>query len=190
MFKLDDEFIKSGRSEFLTKEEVYMLHAMTAALNSEDPSTQVGVCYVSEDGKVLSVGCNSIPPYWSSPFPWGSDEKNGIKNTKYPYVIHAEMEGMTNYKGSVDNFKDGTLYVTLFPCTNCAKLIASLKIKRLVYLNAREDGDDYECANILFEKSGIECVKFIDVVNSVKSVELDTDGDEKSFVKIRKRSLI
>lgn len=190
MFEINDEFIKPGRRDFLTKEDTYMLHAMAAALNSEDPSTQVGACYVSEDGNVLSVGCNSIPPYWSSPFPWGSDEKNGIKNTKYPYVIHAEMEGMTNYKGSVDNFKDGTLYVTLFPCTNCAKLIASLKIKKLVYLNARENCDDYECAKILLNESNVECVKFIDIVDSVKGVELDTDGDEKSFVKIRKRSLI
>ena len=191
MFDIDKECIEEKRENATTKEEMYMLLAMSVASSSNDPSTQVGACYVSKDGNVLSVGCNSAPPYWDeSKFPWGSNTEYGIKNTKYPYIIHAEMNAMTNYRGAIKDFEDGTLYVTLFPCTNCAKIIASLKIKKIVYLNAREDCDDYECANILFKNTNIECIKFIDVINSIKSLELDTDGDEKSCIKIKKRSLL
>ena len=190
MFNLNEEFIEPGRSDCVTKEEMHMLLAMASAASSEDPSTQVGACYVSEDGNVLSIGCNSIPPLWESKFPWGSKEQYGLKNTKYPYVIHAEMNGAANYRGSIKDFEGGTLYITLFPCTNCAKVISSLKIKKLVYLNAREDCEDYEYANILLKNCNIECIRFIDLIDSVKSVELDTDGDEKSYIKIKKRTLI
>ena len=177
MFDLNEDKV-------LSKEEMYMLLAMSVASNSKDPSTQVGACYVSCDGKVLSVGCNCIPDLWNKiDFPWESDKELELKNTKYPYIIHAEMSAMSNYKGQIKDFENGTLYVNLFPCVNCAKLITSLKIKKVVYLNARENCEDFECANILFENSGIECIKFESLVSNVT---FDMNGDEKSFVKIKK----
>ena len=184
MFDIDKECLEQKRSEATTKEEMYMLLALSAASNSKDPSTQVGACYVSEDGQVLSVGCNSVPPLWDeNEFPWGTKEEYGMKNNKYTYIIHAEMNGSMNYRGSLKDFENGTLYVTLFPCTNCAKLIASLKIKKLVYLNARVN-DDYECANILLSRSNIECIDFRSEYNTVKKLELDVDANEKNNIKI------
>lgn len=173
-------------NKVLSKEEMYMLLAMSAATNSKDPSTQVGACYVSCDGKVLSVGCNKAPDLWNeNNFPWGSNKELGIKNTKYPYVIHAEMAAMSNYKGQLKDFENGTLYINLFPCINCAKLIVSLKIKKVVYLNARENCEDFECANILFENSGVECIKFENLVKQINNVTFDMNGDEKSCIKIK-----
>ena len=190
MFEIDKECLEPKRYLTTTKDEMYMLIAMAAATNSKDPATQVGSCYVGADGNLLSVGCNGAPNFWDEDeFPWGTKKEYGMKNLKYTYVIHAEMNGAHNYRGSLKDFEGGTLYMTLFPCTNCAKLISSLKIKKLVYLNAREDSDDFVCASILLQRSHVECVRFIDTVEKLKSVEFDTDGDEKSSIKIKKRSL-
>ena len=51
MFDIDKECIGEKRENATTKEEMYMLLALSAASNSKDPSTQVGACYVSADGK-------------------------------------------------------------------------------------------------------------------------------------------
>ena len=186
MLDIDKEFLEPKRSLATTNEEMFMLLALSASSNSKDPSTQVGACCVSEDGKVLSIGRNCVPPLWDEDeFPWGTKKEYGIKNNKYPYIIHAEMDGTTNYKGSLSDFKNGTLYVTLFPCTNCSKLIASLGIKRLVYLNARKDCEDFICSSILLNRSNIECVDFRELYeNPIEKVELDMNADEKGNVKI------
>lgn len=190
-FEIDKECLEPKRQEYLTLDEMYMTIALAAQLNSKDPSTQVGVCYVGEDGRVLSVGCNKVPTNWDEDqFPWGTRKEYGFKNNKYTYIIHAEMDGSTHSYASGDKFKNSTIYTTLFPCTNCSKLISSLGVKRIVYLNARTDCDDYVSARILLDQSGIECVDFGELTNhELQSVVFDYKQDEKNAAKIRKRSL-
>ena len=184
-FKILKKFLQGKRENTLTKEETYMMHALIASTNSNDPSTQVGACYVSENGDLLSVGCNNNPKNWNEDeFPWGSDKKLAPKNTKYPYVIHAEMNGVTNYNGNVKDFNNSTLYVTLFPCIPGAKLLTSVGVKRLVYLNVRKNNTDYICVKILLSKCGIECIDFKDISN-LEGLELDTTKDEKNNIKIK-----
>ncbi len=188
---IDNNCLEPKRKNTLTKEETYMMHALIAASNSKDPSTQVGACYVSENGKILSVGCNQAPPRWDEDeFPWGTKEEYGKINCKYTYVIHAEMSGSTNYSGSVNDFKNSTLYVTLFPCSNCAKLIASLGVKKIVYLNARKDTDDYIYSRILLKKSHVECADFRQNSNSalIQMIELDINANEKDNIKIKRKT--
>lgn len=188
-FDIDKEYLEPKRKEFTTIEETYMLHALVAASNSKDPSTQVGACYVSEDGRLLSVGCNHAPRNWNEDeYPWGTKEEYGAKNNKYTYVIHAEMAGMGNYMGSVKDFKNSTLYVTLFPCTNCAKLISELGVKRIVYLNARKNVDEFIYSSILLNRAGIECIDFHEHCNNLEKVELDLTQNEKSNIHIVKKS--
>lgn len=190
MVDINKDYLEPKRSNTTTKEEIYMLLALIAASNSKDPSTQVGACYVSEDNKVLSVGCNKAP--WNDDeFPWGKNKEHGIINTKHPYVIHAELSAVSDYSGSVNDFKNGTLYVTLFPCTNCAKLIASLGIKRLVYLNVRDNCDEFNCASILLRKSNVECINFRNISNNpIQSIELDMNANEKENIKIIRKQKV
>lgn len=163
-----------------TLDEAYMLCAYSIASRSADPSTQVGACYVSEDNKVLSVGCNQVPNNWNEDeYPWID------KNT---YIIHAEMSALGNYQGSVKDLKNGTIYVTLFPCLNCAKLIANMGIKRVVYKDARTEFDDYKKACILFDNCNIEYVKLSEL-SDIETLEYDMKQNEKNTIKIRKRSL-
>ena len=191
MFSIDEECLEPKRDNPITDDIAYMAQAFAVSMRSYDPSTQVGSCYVDEDGKLLSVGCNQVPPGWDiDRFPWGTKEEYGTKNSKYTYIIHSEVAASHNYDGSLKNFRGGTLYVTLFPCTNCAKEIALLGIKRVVYLNARENCDDFEYANILLQEVGVECVRFRDIVDSIEGIEIDFTADEKNVIKIRKRGEI
>ena len=190
-FDINKECLEPKRSESLTIEESYMLHAIAASGNSKDPSTQVGACYVGEDGRVLSVGCNHVPKNWNEDeYPWGTKKEYGAINNKYTYVIHAEMAGMGNYSGTVKDFKNSTLYVTLFPCTMCAKLISELGVKRIVYLNARKDNEDFITSSILLSKAGIELVDFKELNHSLKEVEIDLTENEKNNISIRRLSKV
>ena len=188
MFSIDEECLESKRDNPITDDVVGMVQAFAVSMKSNDPSTQVGSCYVDKNGRVLSVGCNSVPPGWDEDrFPWGTKKEYGMKNLKYTYINHSEVVASHNYNGSFRDFEGGTLYVTLFPCINCAKEIALLGIKRVVYLNARKNCEDFECANILFNEVGIECVRFRDLNSFIPLLELDFTEDEKNVIKIRKR---
>ena len=188
MFSVDEECLEPKREDTVTSDVAFMAQAFAVSMRSYDPSTQVGSCYVDKEGKLLSVGCNQVPPGWDvDRFPWGTKKEYGKKNLKYTYIVHSEVVASHNYNGSLKDFKGGTLYVTLFPCTNCAKEIALLGIKRVIYLNARTDCEDYECANILLQEVGVECVRFSDLVGSIDGIGIDFTADEKNVIKIKKR---
>lgn len=111
---------------------------MLSAKRSKDPSTQVGACIVSQDNKILSMGYNGFPKGCSDDvFPWGKEhEKEDPYNSKYFYSTHSELNAILNYRGG--SLEGSKLYVTLFPCNECAKAIIQAGIKTIVY-----GGDKY-----------------------------------------------
>ena len=127
------------------------------ATQSLDPSTQVGAILI-KDGVIISVGYNRPPEKWDKEkFPWGRDiEKVGRENTKYPYIIHAELDAISRCKTSVEG---ATLYVTLFPCSECAKILSAFKIKEVVYKDIRDDIDSI-CSKRTLRNSGIDYRKY------------------------------
>ena len=52
---------------------------------------------------------------------------------KYMYVCHAEMNAILN-KNSAD-VERCSIYVALFPCNECAKMIIQSGIKEVIYLS-------------------------------------------------------
>jgi len=120
------------RQDYLKWDEYFMGIALLSAERSKDPSTCVGACIVSEDNKILSVGYNGMPIGCSDDeFPW---EKVGNSfDTKYFYVCHAEMNAILNYTGT--HMKGAKLYVSLFPCNECAKALIQKGIKEIIYLS-------------------------------------------------------
>ena len=123
----------SKREDFITWDEYFMGVAKFSAFRSKDPSTQVGACIVSEDNKILSMGYNGFPRGCSDDeFPWGREnsEKDPY-NAKYLYVTHSELNAILNYGGG--SLEGSKLYVTLFPCNECAKAIIRAGIKTIVY---------------------------------------------------------
>ena len=116
------------RKDYLEWDEYFMAIAKLSAMRSKDPSTQVGACIVSNDNRILSIGYNGAPNGFSDEkFPWGRDGKN--LDTKYPYVCHAELNAILNYRGSKKDLEDARIYVDLFPCNECAKIIYQINMQ-------------------------------------------------------------
>ena len=190
-YEIDEKFLGKKRDDYLPIESAYMATAIVWAGRSKDPSTQVGACFVNERGRIISVGYNGSPNKWSDDrFPWGKDMNKGEENTKYPYVIHAEMNGILNYDGSSLDFENSTCYVTLFPCSNCAKFLAQRGIKKIVYLSDKYKNqvDNIE-AKILLNACNIEYVKFTEIKNDVSSLNLSLE-EEKAEDPIKIKRLI
>ena len=101
-----------------------------SGMRSKDPHTQVGACIVSEDNKILSMGYNGFPIGCSDDeFPW--EREGGMLDTKYAFVTHSELNAILNYRGG--SLVGAKLYVSLFPCNECAKAIIQAGIKTIVY---------------------------------------------------------
>ena len=118
------------RQEYISWDEYFMGVAMLAALRSKDPSTQVGACIVSPDNIIISTGYNGMPKGCSDDaFPWG---REGAE-TKYPFVVHAELNAILNANGR--DLRGSRIYVSLFPCNECAKAIIQSGVKEVYYLS-------------------------------------------------------
>lgn len=131
---------------------------MLSGMRSKDPNTQVGACIVSKDNKILSMGYNGLPRGCSDDeFPW-CREGDPLDN-KYMYTAHSELNAILNYRGgSLENAK---LYVTLFPCNECAKAIIQAGITTVVY-----DDDKYAtsasviASKRMFDAAGVRYYRY------------------------------
>ncbi len=146
------------REDYLTWDEYFMGIAQLSALRSKDPSTQVGACIVDGDHKVVSIGYNGMPRGVDDEVvPWGHGE--GLES-KYLYVCHAEFNAILNTRNG-DSLKGCTLYVTLFPCNECAKAIIQTGIKEIVYLEGKREGETiFEASERLLTMAGVKLRKY------------------------------
>ncbi len=160
-YRIPNELIGNKRENVIGWDEAFMLQAVVIAGRSKDPSSQVGACIVDENNHILSLGYNGTPKTWNdNTFPW---ERKADKDyhTKYPYVIHAEMNALLNYKGNTKSLDGATVYVTLFPCSNCAKALVQAGVKKVIYLSDKyKDTDDNIAAKICFDYCGVEYEEF------------------------------
>lgn len=147
------------RKDYLSWDEYFMAIAKLSAMRSKDPSTQVGACIVSNDNRILSIGYNGAPNgFDDNEFPWDREGEN--LNTKYPYVCHAEMNAILNYRGSKKDLENAKIYVDLFPCNECAKIIIQSGIKEVIYLSDKYANSENNIASRkLFEKCGVKYQK-------------------------------
>ena len=147
--------VNKQRKEYLTWDEYFMGVAKLSALRSKDPSTQVGACIVSNDNRILSIGYNGAPNGFEDKiFPW--DREGNPLDTKYLYVCHAEMNAILNFRGSKKDLEGAKIYVDLFPCNECAKMIIQSGIKNVIYLSDKyKDQDNFKASKILFDRCGV-----------------------------------
>ena len=123
------------RENVLDWDSTFMGIAKLIAMRSKDPNTQVGACIVSEDNKIMSVGYNGFPIGCSDEeYPW--DRNGDMIHSKYAYVTHSELNAILNYRGG--SLQGAKLYVSLFPCNECAKAIIQSGIRTVIY-----DSDKY-----------------------------------------------
>ena len=150
---LDETVVGKKRKDYLSWDEFFMGIAELAAKRSKDPSTQVGCCIVDKENRILSIGYNGAPNgIHDSDFPWERDGKP--VDTKYMYVCHAELNAILNRSsGSLEGAK---LYVTLFPCNECAKAIIQSGITEVVYMSDKyADSDSVMASKRMFDSAGV-----------------------------------
>lgn len=142
------------RTDYITWDEYFMAVAHLASMRSKDPNTQVGACIVSKENKILSMGYNGFPRGCSDDdFPWDREAKDMLE-TKYLYVTHAELNAIMNYNGS--SLSGSKLYVTLFPCNECAKAIIQAGIRTVVYGSDKYDGQvSTKASKLMFNAAGV-----------------------------------
>jgi Deoxycytidylate deaminase len=161
--------VSDKRVDYISWDEYFMGVSQLSAMRSKDPSTQVGACIVSEDNKILSVGYNGFPKGCSDEeFPWV--KQGEIYETKYSYVTHSELNAILNYRGG--SLEGSRLYVTLFPCNECAKAIIQAGIKTVVYASDKNaDTPEVRASKRMMNAVGIRYYKY-DVTGRIVKIEL------------------
>ena len=146
------------RTDYISWDEYFMGVAILSGMRSKDPNTQVGCCIVSQDNKILSMGYNGLPIGCSDEdFPW--EREGDPLETKYLFTAHSELNAILNYGGG--SLRGAKLYVSLFPCNECAKAIIQSGIKEVIY-----DSDKYAAtpstiaSKRMFDAAGVKYTQY------------------------------
>jgi dCMP deaminase len=142
-------------SSHLNWDEYFMLQAMMASFKSKDPNTKVGCVFVDDNNHQLSMGYNGqLAGIDESKIPWGNNKTVPLDQQKYAYVVHSEANAILHAKADLDGSR---CYVTLFPCHECAKMIATVKVKEVIFLSDKyNDTVENQIAKRIFDLSGIK----------------------------------
>ena len=159
------------RENYISWDEYFMGVAMLAARRSKDPNTQVGACIVSQNNIIISTGYNGLPNGCSDDeYPW---EREG-KETKYPFVVHAELNAILNANGR--DLRGSKLYVALFPCNECAKAIIQAGVKEVLYLSDKyADTPATRASKRMMDSAG---VKYRQLLPQTKEITLNFVPEE------------
>ena len=159
--------MSTKREDVLNWDEYFMGLAHLSAKRSKDPNTAVGAAIVDENHRVVSVGYNGFPKGCSDEeFPWERDGEDELA-TKYPFVTHSELNAILNYRGG--SLVGAKIYVSLFPCNECAKAIIQAGIKTVVF-----DSDKYStsastrASKKMFDAAGVRYYQYQRSGRSIK----------------------
>lgn len=139
-------------------DEYFILQAVMASFKSKDPATKVGCVFVDQNNHQLTMGYNGfVAGIDESKLPWGKDKSQPLEHQKYGYVVHSEANAILHSPTSLEHSR---CYVTLFPCHECAKLLASSKVKEVIYVSDKHQGTEsntiakkiFDLANIKYRQ--------------------------------------
>lgn len=141
------------RQDYISWDSYFMGVALLSSKRSKDPNTQVGACIINQDKRIIGIGYNGFPRGCEDDvFPWESD--GSFTETKYPYVVHAEPNAILN---ATTPLKGASIYVTLFPCHECSKLIIQSGIKEIVFLEEKYNGTESDLASKkMLDSAGVQ----------------------------------
>lgn len=177
----EPRFSTGKRLDYIDWNEYFMGVCYLSAQRSKDPRTQVGACIVNAtDHRIMAMGYNGAPEGFSDDeFPWlskhdihteapSSPSDNGRPTTKHLYVCHAELNAIVNRKHA--DLHGTRMYVTKFPCNDCAKLIIQSGIREVVYAeDPHPEKECYRASRVMFEKVGVRLVHY----KRVKGVKIN-----------------
>lgn len=156
------------RKNYIGWDEYFMGISLLSAKRSKDPNTQVGACIVNQFNKIVGIGYNGFPIGCSDDeLPWVREAANQ-NDTKYPYVVHAEANAILN---STKDLHGSRMYVALFPCNECTKLIIQSGIREIVYLSDKyKTAENTKASKRMLKMAG---VKLTQLKIKKKKIELD-----------------
>lgn len=137
-------------------DQYFMGIAHLSSYRSKDPSTQVGACIVNANKRIVGIGYNGLPKGCEDDvFPW--EREGEFLDTKYPYVVHAELNAILNSTRRLDGC---TIYVSLFPCNECAKAIIQSGISEIVYEDDKyHDTKEATASRKMLAAAGVKCTQ-------------------------------
>jgi dCMP deaminase len=139
----------------LNWDEYFMLQAMMASFKSKDPNTKVGCVFVDGNNHQLTMGYNGqLAGIDETRIPWGNDKSVPLDQQKYAYVVHSEANAILHAKTPLEGAR---CYVTLFPCHECAKMMATVKVKEVIFLSDKYNKTvENQIAKKIFDMSNIK----------------------------------
>lgn len=152
--KIDQNINYIPADHNLNWDEYFMLQAMLASFKSKDPNTKVGCVFVDYKNHQITMGYNGhVAGLDETKIPWGNNIQVPLEHQKYGYVVHSEANAILHSPRSLDGSR---LYVTLFPCHECAKLVATAGCKEIIYLQDKYEGtQSNKISKKIFEMAGI-----------------------------------
>lgn len=144
----------TARADYISWDDYFMSVALLTAMRSKDPKTQVGACIVNPENRIVGVGYNGFPTgICDSKLPWSKESPEGELETKYPYVVHAELNAVLNSNQS--SCAGCRIFCSLFPCNECAKVIIQVGIREVVYARDRLKTSS-QASRRMFQLAGIK----------------------------------
>ena len=143
--------IKKRAVDVISWNDYFLSVAFLSSRRSKDPNTQVGVCIVNEENKIISTGYNGTIKHFSDDdVLWNNDSKLIGKN-KYSYLVDAEINAIINAK-RIENLTSAAIYITHYPCNNCLKAILQCGIKKIYFCYAKHSEHyDNEASKVLIK---------------------------------------
>lgn len=160
-------------NNYISWDEYFMGVAVLSAKRSKDPNTKVGACIVNPEKRIVGIGYNGFPYGCNDDvFPWVNEGE--FSDTKYPYVVHAEPNAIIN---STTKLTGCTLYVTLFPCHECVKLIIQSGIKHIIYMSDKYRGTASDlAAKRMLDAAGVTYEKMKEINITIRSTDEEVNN--------------
>ena len=175
-------------------DEYFMKWALDVASRSSCFNVHAGSVVVL-DNRMIGTGYNGAPPGVKSCLERGAcykETKTGKKyedtmNTGRCIGVHSEMNALAHLNKLI--YKGVTLYVTIFPCTSCAKNLLAYGVKRIVFKREYDEGE-LGLVLDLFQEAGIEVCqldlspeRYLDIGFNHPNVKFDIwSAEEKQMI--------
>jgi len=147
----------------LSWEEYFIKLLDVLKLKSKDPSTKVSALITDDFNTIISTGYNGFPICVRD-----TEERYNNRELKYKLVVHAEMNAILLAARNGKSLSNKILWVTKFPCCECAKAIIQSGIKRVNIISEKEDKEfeerwkeSIELAITMFTESNTSVYKYI-----------------------------
>ena len=88
--------------------------------------------------------------------PQNKDISLPLIKQKNTFMIHAELNAILNYRGCLGDFKGASIYVTVSPCHECAKIISQVGIEKVVYLHKYHKEDTRKVSEYILGLCGVQ----------------------------------